>query len=496
MAVNKVLISSSSDYKYYDGTTWQSIGTTPTEQDYIDFGMELVVVEAIPESAWQELDSPTISFYTEDVNKTEVLFTVETNPFTLYDEMGDSMNIMYYTDNLGVTEPTKIEFDANYSPLDEIDGDFDLVTWTDEENSTRTLNLGALPNPQVAVLSSPTQVISYVDKISSEFTESSNSVNKTVVSFTGGTSWTYYDFDRGVWDSVNINIPDEVKQKGMNLSDLELIPNIGDKFGRDGMTIAFYLEEDVHTYNVSEIHSVSVDQYVADSTPKIDNMSLYILNTVSTINVEYSGGNLLAQIDDADSGKVQYLIRLNGQVVFPTMGVEEFTELENSPLSISYTIPNHLINFDVNNTIEIEFKDAWGRSDFWNTSFIGTYYGLVFTDPLGGQYSTNVGEVLKYLKMGAITAGQVTQAYNVVMKNNHGYAVSDPRITSFVGHEGVTVELSKNESPFVASPELKWDGTILQSGESVNFWVRLATRIDAQPKMGGEFEIAVFANKI
>lgn len=140
--------------------------TSPTESDYINNGMD--DISTIPESAWSELTGDVgLHFYTDDSAKSEVEFEVETDPFTLssvlgdnpkivyytddmsasrptavletepytfYDEHGDSMEILYYTDDTAKTSAS-VDITANYSPLDEINEDFDLVVWTNDTPS-------------------------------------------------------------------------------------------------------------------------------------------------------------------------------------------------------------------------------------------------------------------------------------------------------------------------------------------------------------------------
>ncbi|MCU6710086.1 hypothetical protein M6D81_15420 [Paenibacillus sp. J5C_2022] len=126
---NKTLIFKNDEYITYVNDNWSLVNTSlPTETQFIDSGINDLSI--IPESAWSQLTGDIeICYYSDDPNKNEVAFNIETEPFTLYDEFGDSMDILYYTDDPTVTEP-KLEITANYSPIDELDGDFEVVTWT------------------------------------------------------------------------------------------------------------------------------------------------------------------------------------------------------------------------------------------------------------------------------------------------------------------------------------------------------------------------------
>ncbi|MDG0874549.1 SPRY domain-containing protein [Paenibacillus thiaminolyticus] len=164
----KVLVLSNGVYWECSNIGWERVtNSSPTEQDYINHGMDDISI--IPESAWKELSGdvqvcywtndlykPEASFnietepftlaeefddqtikiieYTENPEQEDSIITLETEPFTFYDEVGDSFDVLYYTDDPDKTE-SELEIKHNYSPLDELDGDFELVTWTMEEEA-------------------------------------------------------------------------------------------------------------------------------------------------------------------------------------------------------------------------------------------------------------------------------------------------------------------------------------------------------------------------
>ncbi|MCM3341732.1 hypothetical protein M3650_24675 [Paenibacillus sp. MER TA 81-3] len=166
----KILIKNNSSYYKYDGISWRLLeNSVPTEEDYLLHGMNIDDISTIPESAWAELKGDVeLCYYTDALNKTKVSFNIETEPFTLaeefdgqtikiieytdnptqeesiitletepftfYDEVGNSFDVLYYTDDPDKTE-AELEINHNYSPWDELDGDFELVTWTMEEET-------------------------------------------------------------------------------------------------------------------------------------------------------------------------------------------------------------------------------------------------------------------------------------------------------------------------------------------------------------------------
>lgn len=210
MAVYTVLVKHGVDYKKYDSTlpSWQTVtSTTPTETDYLN-GNTLTEISSIPESAWQELigavelsyytddttiteaefeietepfvlydeldgKDPKVVYYTDDTGKDSISTTIETEPFTFYEEMGNNVEVMFYTDDSAKTSAS-LEITANYSPLDEISGEFDVVTWTnavpEEVTEAKTTSLkNTLTNGEtysVAVdLSSGTSGVKMIDEV-------------------------------------------------------------------------------------------------------------------------------------------------------------------------------------------------------------------------------------------------------------------------------------------------------------------------------------------
>ncbi|WII36257.1 hypothetical protein [Paenibacillus thiaminolyticus] len=164
--VQLLLVKHNHVYKYFDGNRWVGIGELVSEADFMDYGND---PESISEEAWakldgeieinyyiddldidettikietkpftlaEEFDDQTIKIieYTDNPDQEDSTITLETEPFTFYDEVGDSFDVLYYTDDPDKTE-AQLEISHNYSPLDELDGDFELVTWTMEEEA-------------------------------------------------------------------------------------------------------------------------------------------------------------------------------------------------------------------------------------------------------------------------------------------------------------------------------------------------------------------------
>ncbi|WP_339169364.1 hypothetical protein MKX75_09095 [Paenibacillus sp. FSL R5-0341] len=501
---------------------------TATEQDYIDYGMDDISI--IPESAWSQLqgevelcyytDDPTkaeasfnietapftlaeewedkeikIIEYTDDPNQTESTITIETEPFTLYDELGDSVDVLYYTDDPSKTS-AELNITANYSPLDELEGDFDVVTWTNDEeviagNRDMVLTYNALPFEQLIV--QPTDIALYGDVkkvIATKVTENSQEgILRMAASFDSGLTWKTYRFNK--WFDLDIQNTILFKRKGMNLETLNAIPE------KDLIAltrIAYYFDSSKHYENSYLLDEVKMVVDAPRNAVELSDMSLQLLNTTATINLAFSGNKLTGVLDDADQGKVKYRVLLNGKTYYPADG--NFTRLAASPFNIELNIDERNVNFGVENTLKVEFQDYWGAVDSWETKFIGSYSGLMFMDESGDFLSDTFGGILKQLDYGVIIAGQTTLTKKVRIKNLLGYAVDHVYLEMDKKFEtdGVEVQLSRQADPFLPIDYLTYG--LIQPEGSIDFYIRIATDIHAKPNPNGNFEMKVTADRV
>ena len=517
-------------YKKYSNFAWKTITNyTPTEIDYLN-GNTLKEIESIPESAWSQLqgevelcyytDDPTkteVSFnietkpfilaeeweekeikiieYTDDPNQTESTITIETEPFTIYDELGDSVDVLYYTDDPSKTS-AELNITANYSPLDELEGDFDVVTWTNDEeviegNSDMMLTYNALPFEQLIV--QPTDITLYGDvqkivavKVAQNAPEG---ILKMAASFDSGLTWKTYRFNK--WFDMDIQNSTLFKRKGMSLDTLNTI------LEKDltGLTrIAYYFDSSMHYENAHALDEVKMVVDTPRNAVEFKDMALQLLNTTATINVTFSGNKLKGVLDDPDQGKVKYRVLLNGKSYYPED--DTFTRLMPSPFDIEINIDERKVNFGEENTLKVEFQDYWGVVDSWETKFIGSYSGLMFMDESGDFLSDTFGGILKQLDYGVMIAGQTTLTKKVRIKNLLGYAVDHVYLEMNKKFEtdGVEVQLSRKANPFLPIDHLTYGLT--QPDESIDFYIRIATDIHAKPNPNGNFEMKVTADRV
>ncbi|PQP82452.1 hypothetical protein C0Q44_13495 [Paenibacillus sp. PCH8] len=523
------LVKDNQGYKTFYNNAWSLVSvSSPSEQQYLS--NSVLDISTIPESAWAQFqgevelcyytDDPTkteVSFnietdpftlaeewedkeikiieYTDDPNQTESTITIETEPFTLYDELGDSVDVLYYTDDPSKTS-AELNITANYSPLDELEGDFDVVTWTNDEeviagNRDMMLTYNALPFEQLIV--QPTDLALYGDVkkvIATKVTESSpEGILRMAASFDSGLTWKTYRFNK--WFNLDIQATTLFKRKGMNLDTLNAIPE------KDliGLTrIAYYFDSSKHYENSYSLDEVKMVVDAPRHAVEFKDMSLQLLNTTATINLTYSGNKLTGVLDDADQGKVKYRVLLNGKTYYPGDG--NFTRLASSPFNIELNIDERNVNFGVENILKVEFQDYWGTVDSWETKFIGSYSGLMFMDESGDFLSDTFGGILKQLDYGVIIAGQTTLTKKVRIKNLLGYAVDHVYLEMDKKFEtdGVDVQLSRQADPFLPIDYLTYG--LIQPEDSIDFYIRIATDIHAKPNPNGNFEMKVTADRV
>lgn len=489
--LKKTLLLSNGQSYYYDQSSWRIVGND--EQDHLDYGMSPEYISTIPPSAWQELSNPIISYYTDDPNKSQVLIETEVEPFTVYDEFGDSMEVLYYTDDKIVDE-AELNVIANYSPLDEFE-DFEVVTWTDDAESKLDLEVKGIPQPQFVYKIEPENIYGFFRGLIVR--EKESSIKKGVIRYLlspNGKQWKTWHNSSFV--DIDISEMKNIVKDGLTLETInDLKEEEWETWEHDKMHVGIYLEESVIGEEQAEIRDMAYLGLQPVETTSIENVKLYILNTTSTIDVTFSGSTIEGVIDDEDQGKVQYRILLNGASYFPSDG--SFTPLMAAPLNISTTLSNDNILIDEKNTLKIEFQDYWGSVDYWETSFVGTYSGLLFLDEAEEYYTTDVGEILQYLDFGVIVAGQTTLEQKIKLRNTYGYTVENIQIRADQSDfpDGMVAQFGTNNTSFEALDELSLTRR-LADGEESEFYIRLSTILGTTSKSSGEFSITVTADKV
>lgn len=399
----KTLVYHNNQYKRYINGVWETLPVEPTEQDFINYGMDDDYLEGVPVDAWMELSGEVLlKYYVDDPHQEESILTIHTEPFDLYEELGGSVEILYYTEDSSITEP-KLIIEANYSPLDELEGDFEVVTWVEDEDAEPKIQMTALPNPRVVIPLQNLNIAGDLQKLTLNTTIDDEDYGVVRVAASGDGGQTWKSFKNGNWIDVELIGQDKIRYYWMSPEDIESIT--GEEWRQlnsdQNIRLAYYIRQDD-----------------IDLTVKIDSL---VSNEITTVET-------------------------------PTL----------SSLVIIY--------------------DELDRR----------YSGLMFMDTTQEYYSTSFGEIIKYLDMGTMIAGQTSFDINVKLTNTYPFDVSNIHLWSEHDIEGLTVEFSKTINPFISENELFYD-QVLGFDEVIDFYIRLSTSDDAGGS--GSFDIRVSADQ-
>lgn len=118
---------------------------------------------------------------------------------------------------------------------------------------------------------------------------------------------------------------------------------------------------------------------------------------------------------------------------------------------------------------------------------------LGFRNKVGNYYTDEQGNILRYLEYGTLVAGSVSDPYPVWLQNNADFPVVGMRtwVDNDTVKEGITVELSLSNNPFVPENELVFGGTV-PIGDAKKFFVRFSSEVTV--KEGGTFDLRAKAS--
>ena len=481
-------------------TLADELGSTFSVVEYTDNPSQeesVLTTEVEPYSVYDYIsETPEILVYTELTDDIKVETTTE--PFDFYDEFGQEVEVLYYTDDSTVNEANLV-LEANYSPIDELQGDLEVVTWTDEpqESAQRVLEVVAIPKPQFIKLVNPKRVYGSLDDvIATDISKSYRDEARYLFANQNSSVWYVWDFELNDFVSVDATTHTAILNNGMKWNELNLLSTDNWRSWKHSyMNIGVFLKDNPRDTITSIVDNISYKDYLPRNSTTVEKANFYILNTTAKIDLTLDNALLKGFLSDDDLTRVQYRVSVNGSPYYPSDG--SFTNLGDSPQNIELILRGNLIRIDDVNTIKVEFQDFFGTTDYWQTTFIGTYSGLIFKDIQGGYYSNEIGEVIKNLDFGIVIAGQTTIENEIVLRNQYGYDVSNVRIYANTSNfpTGMELQFSDSLAPFIPHDMLRLSG-VLKNNEELHFFVRLKTDLLATPDANGKFDIIVRADKV
>ncbi|WEG18469.1 hypothetical protein PQ478_08300 [Alkalihalophilus pseudofirmus] len=201
--------------------------------------------------------------------------------------------------------------------------------------------------------------------------------------------------------------------------------------------------------------------------------------------------SLTGTVIDSDGDKIQYRILINNVQVFPKTASSDptYSSYFDTPKEIRYVWSSDDLILGEENKITIEIKDEMGailKKDI--EGIIGKYRGLMFKNENGEYYSTDKGDILKFLDFGIIVAGQITEPRRITLENHTGFAVDDLEIALNPPPTGYSVNLSKLNLPFLPSSKLAYGDSVIPENDSLTFYVSVSSSTSSSSS-GGTFEI-------
>ena len=173
-----------------------------------------------------------------------------------------------------------------------------------------------------------------------------------------------------------------------------------------------------------------------------------------------------AVIGDQDLDKVKYRVLLNGNIL------KNWSEFLSVPLSIELEVDKSKIIYNQQNTLKIEFMDDVSDETLYvEEHFVGAYYGLLFTDPVGKCFSDSIGGIIKHLDFGPIVSSRETPDKEIHVINKSNYALGGVIINA----EATDIDflLSTTNNPFTPQKQISINN--LKIGDKIVLYVRAKT---------------------
>lgn len=152
-----------------------------------------------------------------------------------------------------------------------------------------------------------------------------------------------------------------------------------------------------------------------------------LYNIDPTIIVAVQKNTVYLTIGDDDQDLVRFNIYLNGKKVFPED--EQFTDWQ-PPLSTSVRLDSDSVLVGEVNRVVVNVEDEWGGRNTAEHLFIGQYFGVLFADEQGKYYSDDLGQILRTLNFGLLTAGTTSNVEKVRIYNQTSDTVSKITLSS------------------------------------------------------------------
>lgn len=396
---------------------------------------------------------------------------------------GNGKGVMYSTFNTKIVNVNLIDESSNYTitTSDEINPLWQMLSYTESplNSNLYTYNFSTKPFIPINELDENYLLYSLYEKPEIIYTEldSTETHNKNILL----TTRVRFDFEKKIRLRLRINsdIYTSWSEFISPMSKKELIiPYNKLKIGENDITIE--IETDDNKTTTKTLYNAVT---LVNGEP-----------TITIINKESNNFKIHFIINDVDSGDlVKYQLTLKNNKIGSKV-VIPWTEERVTPYTVKYTFDSSLVDVDKINTLLIEFEDNLGGKASTNYTFLGEYCNLLFSDENGKYYTSDTGALLKMLDFGRLISGSTTDIKKVFIKNNNQEKIYHLVLSAKGINNHSTLELSKNNNPFIATNVISFGDEVVEVGHSREFYVRITTKEEAQGKQ--EYQIEALADLI
>ena len=221
---------------------------------------------------------------------------------------------------------------------------------------------------------------------------------------------------------------------------------------------------------------------------------LWLYNTDHKIDIKMEGLQLFVTIQDFENDSLRYKVLLNDQQIYPVGGREYTDFIGGGHVEYNRLFLSSDLRIGELNTITVVAEDIFGRVVSNSYSFEAQYMGLMFADMSNEFYSTDLGEVLKYLEIGPLMAGTSSLIYPIKLINKYPFDVTNITLWQDArDRNDIIIELSETEVPFVGKDRLNID-KVMKYNDEIVFYVRVSSKPSAM--QGGLFDIYAKADPL
>lgn len=535
---DKILIESNKNiYTYNESTSlWQQVSTlfTVTVDDFKQHGMDKI--DHIPQSAWAELNNifEVLTWRNRNVHPT---LSVTTDVHKPIDRLQKPVKLITYADDkedVYVKMDLVVEDRIRYL----VSKDKRKTWWTFKDDTWEKVAIDEIHDKGMTKIQleaiTPEQWKQWFKRDQLDFAIglwSNNPVEKPVVksitvNFPANAAPIVRDFKVTPSDVFRDNLIATATITDLEGDPIQYRILINDKpytnLTNDGWTTLTSPETTVEMSEIIDYKLLksglnTIKLIVRDDrgiTYEVPYINVNLINTAPySVSISNDNWSFNAQINDAESDKIQYRVLINGAQVYPKTDdptKATFTPLMDVPANISYNWTSEdLVYGKEDNEVTVEVIDELGAKFSHTISdIVGKYKNLMFVvdgtenkfySDDRGQLIVWDGNLLSYLDFGTITAGQTTDSVRVNLRNMFGYAVNNVKVS--VNEDTVTgyeVQIAKDQS-FVPNGTdtmqiLTYNQT-LQDDEEVDFYIRI-TSDASSAGAGGMFEIVTGADVV